>query len=1103
MSGISVFHVSKQTVFANRRSLLRLAILLAALVLLGGMALFTHFSQRIVQKTQEDLSVIAHAKIGLIERFLLERYADAKMLGLRPEVLRTLLSITVAGDDNVSAHQPGLTQLAQQMANAYGYHDVRIFDAALHTLGAVDSDPLMPVEREVFQRVLRSGHRRLVDFHLSGDGRICFGVASPIFAAESTRTAPIGVVYLEVDSTARFEPMITRWPSSSATSETVLFQQNGDNMVFLIPSRFTPAGELFPSRSRYSPDLISASLTRARQSSLLRGKDYRGVEVMAAGAPIAGTPWYLMVKTDYREAARPVRQLGWAVGLATGSVLLLLSLAAFLYQRGRLAVEAAATAELDARYLAARRASIDGYLVFSDEGQILDANEAMSTLTGYAAAELRQHSLPEVGAQFSATDIAPEIEALHHADGHRFYTQWRRKDGVRVELEVNVTYLPEAQGGTFHAFIHDIGPQLAAQRRIERLNAFYVFLSNANVAIFNLNSVDAILDAVCEGAVRDGGFILAWAAVLDENAGQVIPTAATGVASDYVKKLVITTDPALPTSHGPTRMCMLEGRILHVDDFQQDSRTIPWRGLSEIYGIHSSAAVPLFVEGKAVGALNFYSSEIAYFDEEFRTLLQEVARNVSLAWQALAAAATREQAQQQHEESERRFARVFAASPIPQQIQSASSGQFRAINKAHERVFGYRPEELPDQASWFEKVYSDPVFRQQIADVWQRDIERVIAEGPDAMVSSQELTLRCKDGSSRVVRGFVSVNGDDVIVQWLDLTDIKQAEATLMEREQDFRGMIEQTLTGIYVTQDDKIVFVNPRMSDIIGWPTEDLLGRDSLSFFARSPDIRAQVLASRQHLAGGTASVALNLPFRCRDGREIILGTHASRGMWDRRPAIIVLAQDITERQHAEEKIAAYLQQLEGTMRGTLQAVANMVDLRDPYTAGHERRVGMIAADIAREMGWSEERCQNLQLIGLIHDIGKIAIPAEILSKPTRLTQLEYEMIKTHAEKGYEILKHVQFPLPIAEIIREHHERMDGSGYPRGLKGEEILPEARVLAVADVLESMASHRPYRPSLGIDAAAQEIEQHRGIWFDAAVVDAMLRLIREQGYPLPL
>ncbi|MEI7823898.1 MAG: HD domain-containing phosphohydrolase [Chlorobiaceae bacterium] len=145
--------------------------------------------------------------------------------------------------------------------------------------------------------------------------------------------------------------------------------------------------------------------------------------------------------------------------------------------------------------------------------------------------------------------------------------------------------------------------------------------------------------------------------------------------------------------------------------------------------------------------------------------------------------------------------------------------------------------------------------------------------------------------------------------------------------------------------------------------------------------------------------------------------------------------------------------------------------------------RVGQISADIAREMGWSEEKCNSLQLIGLVHDIGKMSIPSEILSKPGKLSAIEFELVKTHAEQGYQILYDVEFPLPIAEIIREHHERMDGSGYPQGLKGEKILIESRILAVADVLEAMTSHRPYRASLSLEAAIHEIESHREKHFD--------------------
>jgi PAS domain S-box-containing protein len=219
--------------------------------------------------------------------------------------------------------------------------------------------------------------------------------------------------------------------------------------------------------------------------------------------------------------------------------------------------------------------------------------------------------------------------------------------------------------------------------------------------------------------------------------------------------------------------------------------------------------------------------------------------------------------------------------------------------------------------------------------------------------------------------------------------------------------------------------------------------------------------------------------------------------------PFIQATVRDVSERKHSEEKIINYLKKLKSAMKGTLLAISKMVEQRDPYTAGHEQRVGLIAAAIACEIGYPEDKCTELQEIGLAHDIGKISIPAEILSKPTKLTMLEYELIKTHSEKGYEILKNIEFPFPIAEIIYQHHERMDGSGYPRALKGDEILPEARILAVADVIEAMASHRPYRASLGIDQALEEIERGRGTSYDADVVDATLHLFREKNYSIPM
>jgi len=774
-----------------------------------------------------------------------------------------------------------------------------------------------------------------------------------------------------------------------------------------------------------------------------------------------------------------------------------------MFWRAKYAENQARQLVLNKRYAVAIQTSIDGYVVFKPRGEIIEFNDACLQLVGYSQEELLAMNLKDLLSPETAHLFANQVESMRISRADTYQTQWKSKSGELLDLRVSFTYSPGGDGGTFHLFIHNIGPELFALRRVTRLQGFYLFLSNVNATIFNVRDHDEILLAVCDCALKYGGFALAWAGKLDEASGRILPVAARGEAAQYVNSLVITSDPTLPTSHGPTRMCMVDGQIHFIDNFQEDTETAPWHQYGLQYGLNSSAAVPVVVDGKALAVLNFYSGSRGFFDLEMRTSLQEVARNVSLAFQVAQAEKKREQSFQAHRQSEERFRRVFDASPLPMQIISLGDRQMRSLNVVHERTFGYSIDEIPNEEEWFARVYPDPHFRDEMRITWnQFAIPSAIEGGLGNVVASPEITLTCKDGSRRIMRGFMSVVADDIVIQWEDLTEIKSAEEKLKQDEARFRNLIEQTLTGIYVTQDSKVVYANPRFCEILSLPSDELVGKNPLDCISQTPETRKLLGEEITRIQAGGQGRLIALPFRTREGKDIELGMQANIGLWNSKPAQIVISQDITERRRAEEKIAVYVKQLEGTMRGTLQAVANMVDLRDPYTSGHERRVGIIAADIAREMGWSEERCQNLQLIGLVHDIGKIAVPAEILSKPTRLTALEYEIVKTQAQQGYEILKDVEFPLPIAEIIREHHERMDGSGYPQGLKGEEILLEARILAVADVLESIASHRPYRPALGIDAAIEEIEKHRGIWFDPDVVDATLRLIRNKGYLLP-
>jgi len=208
---------------------------------------------------------------------------------------------------------------------------------------------------------------------------------------------------------------------------------------------------------------------------------------------------------------------------------------------------------------------------------------------------------------------------------------------------------------------------------------------------------------------------------------------------------------------------------------------------------------------------------------------------------------------------------------------------------------------------------------------------------------------------------------------------------------------------------------------------------------------------------------------------------------------------RELAERKRAEREIQHNLEKVRKAMEGTIRAMACIVETRDPYTAGHQQRVTYLAHSIAREMGLSEERIEGIRMAGLIHDLGKIGLPAEILSKPGQINEPELSLVKTHPELGHNMLKTIDFPWPIAQMVLQHHERMDGSGYPLGLTGAEILLEARILAVADVVEAIASHRPYRPALGLKKALQEISRNSGILYDSEVVNVCLRLFVEQGF----
>lgn len=337
---------------------------------------------------------------------------------------------------------------------------------------------------------------------------------------------------------------------------------------------------------------------------------------------------------------------------------------------------------------------------------------------------------------------------------------------------------------------------------------------------------------------------------------------------------------------------------------------------------------------------------------------------------------------------------------------------------------------------------------------------------------------------------------------------ISITNATSFERirssEERFKALSENAPDIIYTLDRQGIfTYVNPAWQRILGHIESEVLGKSYVNFIHKEDkelftDSLDRIKKKREN--------AINLFGRLnhKNGEERLFSMSGAPNLDANGQVIGVVGtfKDITDLKRSEAELQVSFNKLRSAMNSTIDAISLIVESRDPYTAGHQKRVASLAVAIAEMMNLTEEQIDRIHMGSLIHDIGKIHIPAEILTKPGRLSNIEYEMMKAHPEIGYKILKAVDFIPPIAQMVYQHHERMDGSGYPLGIYGEGMLLESRIIAVADTVEAMASHRPYRPAIGIEKALEQISENKGKLYDAQVVDACLLLFGEKGFQFP-
>jgi len=329
----------------------------------------------------------------------------------------------------------------------------------------------------------------------------------------------------------------------------------------------------------------------------------------------------------------------------------------------------------------------------------------------------------------------------------------------------------------------------------------------------------------------------------------------------------------------------------------------------------------------------------------------------------------------------------------------------------------------------------------------------------------------------------------------------RRADEALRESEEMYKALVNTSPDSMIITDlEGTITYASPRSLELNGCQDAgEMLGKRAFMFIAPEDHERAMINLQKTLDEGSVRNIEYRL--QKKDGTRFFgemsaALIHDAKG---KQKAFMAVFRDITDRKQAEERLQQSLERIRKNMDEVVRAIALTVETRDPYTAGHQQRVARLAGAIARELDLSEDETKGVCTTGIVHDLGKIYVPSEILAKPGRLSAVEFDMIKAHPRVGYDILKTIEFPWPVADVVLQHHERMDGSGYPSGLSGKDILPGARIISVADVVEAMASHRPYRTALGVDRALAEIREKRGALYDSDVADACLEVFAVKGF----
>lgn len=649
-----------------------------------------------------------------------------------------------------------------------------------------------------------------------------------------------------------------------------------------------------------------------------------------------------------------------------------------------------------------------------------------------------------------------------------------------IDLEFSLSPIVSPSGRTtgVSCFARDI----TERRQSEQRGRIRRNLALSLIGITNIETASRLcLDAAIDMAGFDSGVVY----ILDEDTGDFKAVHYHGISPATVHNLSV-----LPAGSKWAKL-ITKGKAFYV---KAEEFTPPFDEQLRPEGFTFHSTIPIHHGNRVIASLGVYSHVETDMPDVVRNSLEAIAADIGTAIERI-------KSRRELQISQERY-NVIADNTSDVIWTMDKNLRYTYFSPSVKKQRGYSPEEILQLK--VDQVVA-PSSIQQIIDGVANAIVKLESQSNTGPVTyTGEMEVSCKDGSTLWTETSFTVIADEhgkfnsLMGISRDITERRSVEQELKVSEQRYRSLFHQNPAITYALDlQGHFTSVNAAAVRITGYSEEEAMKLD----FSRgiAPEYLETVEKSYACALKGEPQ-SYDAAIIAKDGRRIDVHITSTPIIIDGKvTGVYGIAEDITGRKKADEDLRAALENASSILEGTIEAIVLMSELRDPYTAGHQRMVSQLAVAMAREIGMEAERVQDLAVAGLLHDVGKVYVPSEILSKPGKLTGLELGLAKAHAEASYNIVRSIKFSGSIAHIVWQHHERMDGSGYPQGLNGDQIMLEARILAVADVVEAMTAHRPYRPALGLEKALDEITRNRATLYDAQAVDACLALFNNKGF----